>query len=72
MNYAKTIKDKMGDNTYSFKGVFDPYSEQGLNVVQNNMLNDDRKPMSNNDVINFYKEYAAEKGPRMQIKKSQK
>jgi len=61
MNYAKTIKDKSGEKTFSFKGVFNPYSENLIDVVHNTMLDENGKPMSKAQVAEFYKMYSKEK-----------
>ena len=58
MNYAKTIKDKSGDKTFSFKGIFNPYSDKMIDVFHNSMLDENGNPMSREQVAEFYKEYA--------------
>lgn len=61
MNYAKTVKDKSGDKTYSFKAIFNPFSESQIDVAKNSMVDDNNNPLPDEGVINFYKEYAAQK-----------
>jgi len=61
MNYAKTVKDKSGEKTFSFKGVFNPYSENLIDVVHNSMLDENGNPMSKAQVAEFYKTYSKEK-----------